>query len=181
MAGVNPTLGPWADQIIDGATALEPRIGEAQFKQDILPLIEAPFDPQVLRQYQPYVGELTMPLHVLGDDGETVLFTVPPLAPRPRPTVAAGDNLTAANILKAMERQHDLGDVNTDEKIARYMMSITGFSDYYKVVIAPLAAILHRYGLTLKGPQGTTPAASETTREVEAPAPSTSFTDDYED
>lgn len=184
MSRLNPTLGDWADRIVDGAIQLEPRIGEAHFKREVLDILQNIFTPEALRRYQSYVGEVSMPLNVLDDtDGKTILFTVPALAMRPRPTMATEGGVTANNILKAMERAYDLGDLEADERVAQFMLQITGFGDYQEDVVKPIQTILARYDRTLNIPEA---PKSDTVVENEDTAPTEqtgneSFTDEYED
>lgn len=190
MAGIDPTIGNWLEEINDGAIRMEPRISEYQFQKEVLTLLENPFDPTYISRYQKYVGELTKPLNVMSnEDNVTILFTVPPLVLPPRPTIATGGGVTAENLFYHIEREKELASWTINDRISSFLMSITGFGNLVTDVIMPIRHILARYGrrmvdvpgIDIPLPDGTQVTPANPTATTPAGSSTSSFTDEYED
>lgn len=188
MANEDPMLTGWLSEINDAAINLEPRISEYQFKREVIGILTNIFHPDTLQRYSRYVGELTKPLNVISDeDGKTILFTVPPLVMPPRPTIAQSGGVTAENMFYHLSREKELGRHNTNERIASFLIEITGFGNFVTDVIQPIRVILQRYNVEMAPVPGVDfpiqqPGQQQEQPDAAAPmARQSSFSDEYED
>lgn len=124
-----------------------PSISEYQFKREVLDLLCDPFSSQSLLHYTHYVVELTRELRVVEDgNANNILFTVPALVMTPRASMAAPGGYSAENFFKSLTRDIDLGGHHVNQKIVKYLNSITQTPDYIQTVLNPIRVILQRYG-----------------------------------
>lgn len=142
-------LGDAADIIIAEERKLFPRIGELQFKAEVLDLLENVFNETHLQTYSYYVGELTKPLLVVKDDApEEVLFEVPALMMAPKVSIAGNGGYTAGTYSTALQRHRELGQ-DANRAMANFLIGILKIPNYVETVITPIRQILARYNRTM--------------------------------
>ncbi|AEH03485.1 hypothetical protein AVT69_gp059 [Pseudomonas phage PhiPA3] len=145
--------------IIGNDERQQPIVTEDVFVSRILPLLVHPWNIDNLRIYQSYVIELTNPLRVAGlVDGKTeVLFTVPPLYPRPDLTRADGPGTaTLAHVFDhiAILRSRTSDQEQFEPQIAAYLHDVSVRTPIEKSTLGPLALILARYGRVFEDAEG---------------------------
>ena len=157
------------DAILGGTKIYENRISLFVFQRSVLDLLVNAFDPNALREYTNYCGELTRSLHVTAnDDPEKILFKVPPLAVSPITTIsdARSGGMTIASMLQYLEVQRErLTDTRGiyEATIGRAVRT----PDMMERVVKPLVQLLSMFdrrlriptddGVLLAGPDGLIP------------------------
>jgi hypothetical protein len=149
-------LGNSLETILQKTQEYLPRISEYQFQREVLDILTCPFGPDALARYLPYVGEFIHPLQVVDNqDNNIVLFEVPALTLTMNPTIATGrGGFTAENFFRSLSRDIEIGNPNLYKKVANFLHSVSDNPDYINAVIAPIMAILERYGRTMVTPNG---------------------------
>lgn len=155
-----------------------PVISETVFKNELLDLLANPFTEEFVRRYERFVPELTLPLRVYDDGGETFLFEIPSFLQSPKTTVSYGQGVTAEHFFVHLRRTEDLGGRDRNQQIRQFMGTMTQRPNYMETVIRPIQAILVRYNKTMaeipSAPAETSPSAVTTDS-------NDAFSEEYED
>ncbi len=168
------------NRIIDSANSELPVISEYQFKRDILDLLEYPFGEEFVRQYEPYVGDLTKPLQVVEDTNrDNILFSIPAIYQSPKPSAATNGGYDIGQVINSFKRERELGVKGVDSKIKSAIEQIVVLPDIEQEVLLPIARILKRYDRKLRSsPDGT--EDEQVVRPNHSGSTSTFNDDDYE-
>lgn len=128
-----------------------PIVTEQVFEEQIIPLLQRPWDENNIARYKRYVAELTMPLRVAGvRDGETiVLFTVPPLHARVDTSMSGIHDITVNHLVEhASMLRHRGTNEPVDKYVTEYLHSISQLVPIEDKLLVPIGAILSLYGKT---------------------------------
>lgn len=128
-----------------------PIVGEDVFINQIIPLLQRPWDERNLALYKRYVRELTLPLRVAGvRDGETtVLFTVPPLHARVDTSSASIHDITVGHLIEHVDLLRNRGTHEpVEEYVKEYLHQISQLKPAKDKLLVPIGAILAVYGKT---------------------------------
>lgn len=144
-------IGSALNEITHAVEIRMPIITEDRFIAEIIPILQHPWSENNLTKYTRYVKELTNPLRVAGrgeGNKTAILFTVPPLYPRPGSTIAGAGAISVEQLLLYVRNEHDRGLARYDHYVGEYLKSIAGHGDIGEIVLKPIALILARYGKT---------------------------------
>lgn len=128
-----------------------PIVAEDVFVNQIIPLLQRPWDERNLTLYKRYVVELTMPLRVAGvRNGETiVLFTVPPLHAQVDTSMSGIHDITVGHLVEHASLLRHRGTTEPiDKYVTEYLHKISQLVPIEDKLLVPLGGILALYGKT---------------------------------
>lgn len=154
LAGINVAnieIDRACNDILANDVKQTPIVGEDVFVNQIIPLLQRPWDERNIAIYKRYVHELTMPLRVAGNiNGETaVLFTVPPLHARVDTSMSGIHDITVGHLVEHASLLRHRGTTEpVDKYVAEYLHKISQLVPIEDKLLVPLAGILAYYGKT---------------------------------
>jgi hypothetical protein len=128
-----------------------PIIGEDVFINQVIPLLQRPWDQRNQDLYKRYVKELTMPLRVAGvRDGKTVvLYTVPPLHARVDTSMGSIHDITVGHFINQAELIKSRGTTEpVDQYVSEFLQMISLTVPPEHSTLVPIGAILALYDKT---------------------------------